>query len=41
MHVEEGGGGVGGGLTWLVGEGILNSSATVKQFLHTCILLLI
>ena len=40
MHVEGGVGG-GGGQTWLVGEGILNSSATVKQFLHTCILLLI
>ena len=31
----------GGGQTWLVGEGILNSSATVKKFLHACILLLI
>ena len=34
----EGGGGV---QTWLVGERILNSSATVKQFLHAHILLLI
>ena len=38
VHVEGGGG---GGQTWPVGEGNLNSSATVKQFLHACILLLI
>ena len=34
-------GGGGGGQTWLVGEGILNSSATVEQFLHAYILLMI
>lgn len=34
-------GGGGGGQTWPGGEGIVNSSVTVKQFSHACILLLI
>ena len=41
VFVHVGGGGGGGGETGRGGGGVLNSRATVEQFLHAYILLLI